>query len=45
VADSAEQAIGGNASTFAVLPLSNILGADSYLAALKAKGYQVDSPD
>ena len=42
---SAEQAIGRNASTFAVLPLSNILGADSYLTALKAKGYQVDSPD
>lgn len=42
---AAEQAVGSNASTFAVLPLSNILGADSYLAALKAKGYQVDSPD
>jgi uncharacterized protein YbaP (TraB family) len=42
---SAEQAIGSNISTFGVLPLSNILGADSYLAALKAKGYQVDSPD
>jgi hypothetical protein len=43
--DSAEQSIGTNASTFAVLPLSNIIGADSYLAALKAKGYQVDSPE
>ncbi|RZT10563.1 Uncharacterized conserved protein YbaP, TraB family [Duganella sp. CF402] len=43
--DSAEQSIGANASTFAVLPLSNIIGADSYLAALKAKGYQVDSPE
>jgi uncharacterized protein YbaP (TraB family) len=42
---SAEQAIGSNTSTFAVLPLSNILGADNYLAVLKAKGYQVDSPD
>jgi len=43
--DSAEHALAGNASTFAVLPLSNIVGADNYLAVLKAKGYQVDSPD
>ncbi|MYM22292.1 TraB/GumN family protein [Duganella sp. FT135W] len=42
---SAEQAINTNASSFAMLRLSNIVGADSYLAALKAKGYQVDSPD
>lgn len=42
---SAEQALSTNTSSFAMLRLSNIVGADSYLAALKAKGYQVDSPE
>jgi hypothetical protein len=42
---SAEKALAANATTFATLRLSEILGPDGYLDALKAKGYQVDSPD
>jgi uncharacterized protein YbaP (TraB family) len=42
---SAEKAIAANSTTFATLQLADILGPDSYLSALKAKGYQVDSPD
>lgn len=32
-------------STFAVLPLSELLAADGYLAALRAEGYQVQAPE
>ena len=42
---SAEQAITANTTTFATLRLSDILGPDGYLDALKAKGYQVESPE
>jgi uncharacterized protein YbaP (TraB family) len=42
---SAEKALAANTTTFATLRLSEILGPDGYLDALKAKGYQVDSPD
>jgi uncharacterized protein YbaP (TraB family) len=42
---SAEKALAANTSTFAILRLSDILGPESYLTALKAKGYQVESPD
>ena len=42
---AAEKALENNTSTFATLRLSNILGPNSYLTALKAKGYQVDSPE
>ncbi|MYM67408.1 TraB/GumN family protein [Pseudoduganella sp. FT55W] len=42
---AAEQALSTNNSSFATLRLSDILGPNSYLAALKAKGYQVDSPE
>ncbi|WP_343732562.1 TraB/GumN family protein [Duganella sp.] len=42
---AAERALNNNAVTFATLRLSQILAQDGYLAALKAKGYQVDSPE
>ena len=42
---SAEKALATNSSTFAILRLSDLLGPESYLAALQAKGYQVESPD
>jgi hypothetical protein len=42
---SAEKALAANTTTFATLRLSEILGPDAYLETLKAKGYQVDSPD
>jgi hypothetical protein len=41
---SAEKSLGGNASTFAILQMKDILGARGYLAALEAKGYTVESP-
>ena len=40
----AETALANNASTFAILQMKDILGPKSYLAALQAKGYTVESP-
>ncbi|MCR6495705.1 hypothetical protein LJB71_05320 [Thermomonas sp. S9] len=34
-----------NAVSFAALPLSDLLGANGYLAALQARGYAVIAPD
>ena len=42
---AAEKALANNNSTFATLRLADILKPDGYLAALKAKGYTVESPD
>jgi uncharacterized protein YbaP (TraB family) len=42
---AAEKALANNASSFATVRMSYLLGSDSLLAALKAKGYQVDSPE
>nr|WP_315259371.1 TraB/GumN family protein [uncultured Duganella sp.] len=42
---AAEKALDKNASSFAMLNLADILGEHSYLNALKAKGYDVVSPD
>jgi len=42
---AAEKALAANASTFATLRLADVLKPDGYLAALKAKGYTVESPD
>ncbi|WP_377702254.1 TraB/GumN family protein [Pseudoduganella sp. UC29_71] len=42
---AAEKALAANGSTFATLRLADILKPDGYLAALKAKGYTVESPD
>lgn len=43
--EAAEKALAGNRSTFAVLPISNLLSADGYLADLAARGYVVEAPD
>jgi hypothetical protein len=41
---AAEKALDNNSSTVAMLTMSDILGPRSYLAALQAKGYTVESP-
>ena len=41
---AAEAALSRNASTFAMLPLSQVVGPDNYLDALRAKGYEVIEP-
>jgi hypothetical protein len=40
----AEKALADNTSTFALLPMKNVVGPQSYLADLQAKGYTVESP-
>lgn len=42
---AAEKALAANASTFALLPMADVLNPDGLLAALRAKGYQVDEPE
>jgi hypothetical protein len=42
---AAEKALAANTTTFATLRLSDILNPQGYLAALKSKGYQVESPE
>jgi len=42
--EAAETALDKNATTFAMLSMSEITGPKSYLAALQAKGYTVESP-
>jgi hypothetical protein len=42
---AAETALAANASTFGLLPLHEILDPNGYVAALRAKGYQVEAPD
>lgn len=41
---TAERALANNASTFALLSMSQVLGPKSYLAELREKGYTVESP-
>ena len=41
---AAEKALADNMSTFALLPMKNVIGPHSYLADLEAKGYTVESP-
>jgi hypothetical protein len=41
---AAENAIANNAVSFAVLPMSELLKPDGYLAALQAKGYLIEAP-
>jgi hypothetical protein len=41
---AAEAAIANNAVSFALLPMSQLLKPDGYLAALQAKGYVVEAP-
>lgn len=40
----AEAALARNRSTFATLPIAELLKADGYLAKLESKGYQVEPP-
>jgi predicted NUDIX family NTP pyrophosphohydrolase len=40
----AEKALADNTSTFALLPMKDVIGPKSYLADLQAKGYTVESP-
>lgn len=40
-----DDAMAHNAQTVAIVPIDDLLGDDGYLAALKAKGYTVQSPD
>ncbi len=42
---SAEKSLAANSSTFAVLSIKDILDPQGLLAALQAKGYQVDKPE
>ena len=42
---AAEKSLATNKSTFAMLPMSDLLNPDGLVAALRAKGYQVDEPD
>jgi len=41
---TAEKALANNTTTFAVLEIQDIVGPTSYLAALQARGYTVESP-
>ena len=42
--ESAEAALAKNRSTFALLPIANVLDEDGFIAALKARGYTVEEP-
>jgi hypothetical protein len=42
--DAAENALATNASTFAILPITELLAADGLLSELKTKGYEVREP-
>jgi hypothetical protein len=42
--EAAEKALAANESTFAVLPIGNLLSADGYLSKLAARGYEVSEP-
>jgi hypothetical protein len=42
---SAEKALDTNASTFALLSMDDIFDPKGVIAALAAKGYEVESPD
>jgi hypothetical protein len=41
---NAEAALGKNKSTFAVLPMRELVEADGWLAALRGRGYTVEAP-
>jgi hypothetical protein len=42
--DAVENALATNASTFAILPITELLAEDGLLSKLKAKGYEVREP-
>lgn len=41
---AAEAALANNKSTFATLPMAELVEADGYLAALRSKGYRIEAP-
>ena len=43
--DAAEKALASNASTFALLPIGNLLSDEGYLSKLAAQGYEVTAPE
>ena len=43
--EAAEHALANNASTFAVLPIRDLLSANGYLSKLAARGYAVTAPE
>jgi hypothetical protein len=43
--DAAQQALADHATSFALLPMAEILKPDGYLAGLAARGYAVEAPD
>jgi len=43
--EAAEKALANNASTFAMLPIGNLLSANGYLSKLAARGYEVTEPE
>lgn len=42
--EAAERALASNLSTFAILPINNLVSQDGLLGQLKAKGYEVREP-
>ncbi|WP_448098121.1 TraB/GumN family protein [Luteibacter yeojuensis] len=40
-----DEAVASNAQTVAIVSIDDLLGTEGYLAALKARGYAVESPD
>jgi TraB family protein len=42
---AARKALAGNAQTFAILPMDELLKPDGYLAKLQAEGYAVEAPE
>lgn len=40
-----DEAMAANTQVVAIVPIDDLLSADGYLAALRAKGYTVESPD
>jgi hypothetical protein len=42
---AAEKALAGNQSTFALLPVAQIMNPTGLVAALAAKGYRVEQPE
>jgi len=43
--EAARKALAGNAQTFAILPMDQLLKPDGYLAKLQAEGYEVEAPE
>ncbi len=43
--DAAEKALSTNASTFALLPIDDLLSGNGYLSKLAARGYEITAPE